>query len=107
MSICTKCEKRNLCQGLCPEVELYANQDHVEWSEAPVKYADPETDELRVFDVTIGTDKPYLSKTEKAVLSRLGSGMTRKEISEDLSMSRDYVKKVCHRLKDKAGQLFP
>lgn len=107
MSICTECKKRNSCTELCEKAEEHANQDYVDWGATPTTYQDPSSEELRVFDPVKGIDKPYLSKREKAVLSRLGSGMTRHEIAEDLSLSRVNLRAICSRLRKKALQLIP
>lgn len=33
MALCDDCPKRSICNTLCPEAEVYANQDYVEQSE--------------------------------------------------------------------------
>lgn len=99
-------EKREICQTLCPEAELYAAQDEVKWTEAPISvYSDG--DELRVFDDGKGVNKPLLTSIEKAVLRRLGEGETRAEIAKGLNITRHYVRNICLRLKGKASQLSP
>ena len=34
--ICTTCSKRDLCNSLCPEAELFASQDYVSQKELPI-----------------------------------------------------------------------
>jgi len=93
-------------EWLGEEIEKYINQDQVKWTESPISiYVDGE--HLRVYDTKIKRDKPFLSNKEKAILCRLGAGMTREEIAEDLNISIHYVRTICWRVKNKASQLFP
>ena len=104
--LCQDCPKRNICTELCEKVEVYVSQDEIDWGETPTIYVDPDNQVLRVFNPkSREPDKAYLTDIEKSVLRRLGSGMTRQEISKDLNITRHYIRNICLRLKHKASQL--
>lgn len=36
MSLCKDCPNRSICMSLCPEAEVYANQDYIPRTELPI-----------------------------------------------------------------------
>ena len=101
MGLCSDCDKREMCVGLCPEAEVYVSQDNVEWKETPRIYTDPDRNELRVFYEDTGRDYPALSKTEKAILSHLAQRKSMRQIALELELSYDNVRKVLSNIKKK------
>jgi DNA-binding NarL/FixJ family response regulator len=83
-SICTTCPNRPLCDVLCPEAELYADQDQ------------PKVGRPRVYE------KPHLTPTEAKILSLLMQGKKASEIMQLLGISADSYYVHSHNLRKKA-----
>ena len=103
--LCDDCSKKHICTTLCPEAELYTSQDNEEWhDEGEDTYICEER--LMIFNPKTGAEKPLISTMERAVLCRLGSGMSKKEISKELRISINYTGNLCRRLRAKSTRLF-
>jgi len=103
--LCNDCDKRGICSTLCcPEAELSASQDDVDWHDEGVTMF-YRGEELRIFNSGTGVERAYFSHMEKAVLLRLGEGETRKEISRSLNITGVYLRTIIKRLRDKALHL--
>ncbi len=100
VDICTACPHSSHCSSLCPEAELYVKQDEVQQRE-----------------MTIGTPtygkwpgdrvKPLFTKMERKIVSRLLEGKSRKQIAEELEITRHSLKLHLQRLKKKRLKNIP
>jgi DNA-binding CsgD family transcriptional regulator len=95
--LCQDCPTRNSCLKLCREAEDYVGQDYV-----PLR-------ELRIglpmyggnmSDYEAGTGW-YLSDREKRLVRLMGIGLSRKEITEMLGMSRESLRQAIFRIRHK------
>jgi DNA-binding NarL/FixJ family response regulator len=80
-TLCNYCTKRELCTGLCPEAEAYANQDAGEYHKP---------------------GEVHFTPTEKRILSLLASGRTRKQIGYYLKLSAHALEEHISNLRKKA-----
>lgn len=93
--LCLTCPKRSVCSCLCPEAEVYANQDEVAPRELTIglprhgKWPEP-------------VEKPLLSKREREVLWRLASGEDREKIAKELGITRKNLREIIRRAKKSA-----
>lgn len=104
--LCTECADRETCTELCKEVEEYISQDEVEWRESPITIY-TQGEELRVFDVDTGEDKPLLTLKEKDVLDALAMCMTRTEVAEKLKISMSTLRTHIENIRLKVSTLSP
>ena len=98
--LCKTCPKHDLCSCLCPEAEVYADQDEVSQRELTVglprygKWPEPR-------------EKPILSKRAKEVLLRLAAGKTRNQISQELGITRENVRNIIRRARKSVTRKNP
>ena len=85
MSLCNDCPNRDLCSCLCPEAELYVNQDHIPQREKPIGMIKPMSFKLPWPDMV---DPFHLTKTEKQILTLIASGLDNKNIQQVLNITR-------------------
>lgn len=93
--LCDDCNKRNLCNSLCPEAELYVNQDHIPQREMPIglpKYSKPSIEQV---------SNILLTKREKEIVTLLGSGLSRADVCQLLKISRESLRKHIQRINKK------
>ncbi len=86
---CQECPKKSFCSELCPEARLYAAQDETRRQEVligQIKYSNPENLPISPPDFA------KLTKTEKKILTLLGMGLNRKEVSKLLAISRENLR---------------
>jgi DNA-binding NarL/FixJ family response regulator len=97
--MCTDCKKRSYCKELCPEAEIYADQDHVKLREKTIgipMYADNEWPEPG--------EKHMFTPMEKKILQLLSIGKSRKHISQVLDITRNTLEKHISNIKKKAEE---
>jgi DNA-directed RNA polymerase specialized sigma subunit len=89
--LCEDCDKRSVCQTLCPEAEMYVNQDQVKQK---AKRLDPklQANPKPLPSITKSTEELIL---ELFFLDRL----TQAQVSEKLYISQPYVSKVIKKYK--------
>ena len=92
--LCNECSKRAFCSCLCPEAELYANQDQVSQREKPIGL--PKTGRFPTPKIRV-----KLTKREKQIVQYLAEGMTTREIAEVANITIENTWKICQRLKNK------
>jgi len=95
---CQECPKKPFCSELCPEAHLYAAQDETHRQElliGPIKYSNPENLPISPPDLA------KLTKTEKKILTLLGMGLNRREVSKLLAISRENLRVRLFELKRK------
>lgn len=97
--MCIDCPHKQYCSTLCPEAELYVKQDEVSQQEltigTPTYGRWPE-----------GREKSLFSKRERQILSRLLEGKTRAQISQELDITRESLKKILQRLTKKRDKIY-
>lgn len=92
--LCMACPHRQFCSDLCPEAELYANQDEVQQTEINVglprygKWPEP-------------VEKSTFTPLEQKVLRALADGKTRNEIAQLLGITRQTVRSVIRNIRKK------
>lgn len=93
---CQECPKKTFCSQLCPEAEAYANQDrrtrreYFSFPEAKYSHGSEDLERL-----------PSLSKTEWKIVTLPKKGLTRKQISEILEVSRPNLRRFLLKIKRK------
>ena len=85
--LCEACDKRGVCKCLCPEMELYINQDVTEVIDTPSVYYDQDKNELRIFEAGNGKDKSFLTEQETTILRMISKGKKRRKIALSLGIS--------------------
>jgi DNA-binding CsgD family transcriptional regulator len=104
--LCETCPKSPFCSTLCPEAELYANQDRTArrefFSFGEVKYSSKYSRETLTIE-----RPPSLTRTEWKILTLLKKDCTRAEISEILDISRSNLRRFLLQLKRKTNALGP
>lgn len=89
--LCNECDKREICQTLCPEAEAYANQDYILSSEFTITEikTDPH-EKFNEWNIKKWPDfKPEeaFTRRQQEVLHALFQGKTRKEVAKSLNIS--------------------
>ena|GEM_PF-3365320 len=99
---CQTCPQKPFCSHLCPEAEAYVRQDHQtarEFFSFPEAKYSPRSEELERL--------PSLSKTEWKIVTLLKKGLTRKQISEILEVSRPNLRRFLLKIKRKGHAFGP
>jgi len=95
-NLCEKCEKRDICEKLCPEAEKYAGQDYVPQRELLYRTGDVidvfEENELPIPPMDWGDT--FLKKKEQIILMYLFDGKTQQEIAADVGVDKAWVSRV-------------
>ena len=93
--LCRTCTKRSICSSLCPEAEVYANQDAVEQRDLTIglpiygpKWPEP-------------AEKSAFTYLELKIMHALASGKSRAEISKLLNIKRETVRSVIRNIRKK------
>jgi len=98
--LCTECPNRSLCNTLCPEAELYVKQDEIAQRELTIGIPRhgkwPETSEKSLF-----------TKTEKRIIDALVEGKTRKQIAQELGITRKNLRDLIYLLRKKHREETP
>ena len=82
---CSNCPERWFCKELCDSAKLYAGQDYVYRTELPA--------ELLPARPLPHVDNPtHLTPTERKILTLLGSGLSRNEVSQELDINRNTLR---------------
>lgn len=91
---CNDCHNRAVCNTLCPEAELYVNQDFVPQTERPSGILNdrnikdwPENEEL------------VFTPQQREIVRLLARGKTKLEVREILGISRQHINEQLARLK--------
>ena len=95
--LCQDCPDRNSCLKLCSEAEAYVGQDDIYQRELTIpniKYNN--------FSHFEPIPNVHLSKREKQILTLLGMGLDRRDISKLLKISRDNLRDIIRRIKKKS-----
>jgi len=87
--LCNDCDKRDLCQVLCPEAELYVDQDFVQQSELTLTHENVRRWPERALNL--------LTKKQGYVVELLGRGYSRAEVANILGISRKALKQRLYR----------
>ena len=93
--LCQDCSKRQYCSSLCPEAELYASQE-----EKPQREKTIGLPRYGRFPTTISN--VYLTKIEKRIITLLGQGLTRKQISQALKISMGSIRFHLYNIRKKS-----
>lgn len=94
---CQDCQDRNSCLKLCPEVEVHVNQDNVYQRELTLPNIS-----YNNLSYCEQISNVRLSKREKQILTLLGMGLDRRDISKLLKISRDNLRDIIRRIKKKS-----
>lgn len=88
---CSVCEKRNTCQELCEEAEVYVGQDYVPQKEITISndFLDSK-EQLNMPECNIPTSHKLVQK----ILELHRDGMSQKQITYHLPCSKQYVSRV-------------
>jgi len=92
--LCQECPLRALCTDLCPEAELYVKQNNIGRRDIPVGRIYPRRWPSLV-------ERTYLTKKEREILTLLGRGLTRVEVCQILSMTRNTLRTHIYNLRKK------
>lgn len=82
--LCQECPNKPLCKRLCPEAEMYVNQDNPNYHKEGDFHFTP---------------------IEKKILRLLGRGKTREQIREALELSANTLEVHIHNLRKKAEDI--
>jgi len=102
--LCNECPHRNLCTSLCPEAEMYANQDWTDLREItigmPISISKGHNniDDKLIHKYLLKLDK--LSRKEQ-VITLLDMHLSRAEICQILGITRDNLKHIIKRISRK------
>ena len=97
-NFCRSCPKNKTCTELCLNAERYASQDYVPQQELTLP--DPySTKKIPFISAT------YLTIREKEIVTLMGKGLSRRDISQTLDITRNALRINIHRLKTK-GQIL-
>ena len=91
---CNDCKDRDTCLELCPEIEKIASQDYLGSNELPIGLPRHGTWPDMV-------EQTYLTTREREIVTLLGKGLLREDISELLDMSRVTLRKHMSRIRKK------
>jgi DNA-binding NarL/FixJ family response regulator len=95
--LCNDCDKRFICQELCPEARAYANQDQVKRTELPIRI----NENRQIKAIPEKSVVPLLSPQQKQIVRLLARGHTKLEIRDELGISRQALNKQLERLRNK------
>jgi DNA-binding CsgD family transcriptional regulator len=108
--LCQGCDKREFCSCLCPEAELYVNEEYVPQREGNYGLKPPEDLRSKKRFELLGKDinkEPKktikFSPTEKKVVSLLAEGKKYKEISEELNITYHSVETFVYKIRKKTA----
>jgi DNA-binding NarL/FixJ family response regulator len=99
--LCQKCLRYNSCIKLCSEVEDYVNQDNIYQRELTLPNIS-----YNNFSNFESITPTHLSKREKQIVTLLGIGLGRKDISKLLNISRDNLRHIIGRIKNKCHEFL-
>ena len=94
--LCQECSKKETCQELCPEAEIYVDQDRIPQAELTVGF-----DITNYIEPLSFVSSIHLTKKEKEILTLLGKGLGRGDVCQLLEMSRDTFRVHIANLKKK------
>jgi DNA-binding NarL/FixJ family response regulator len=95
--LCSDCDKRFICQDLCPEALAYANQDQVKRTELPIRI----NENRQIKAIPEKSGPLVFSHQQKQIVRFLANGYTKLEIREKLGISRQALNKQLERLRNK------
>jgi hypothetical protein len=101
--LCHECNKRDLCTDLCPEAEVYADQDWGGLKEITI--GSPSSFPRGHGDIDGKLVHKYLGKLYKLsrkrqVITLLDKGLTRAEITQLLGITRNNLRQIIKDIKD-------
>ena len=108
MSICKDCPNRPMCVTLCQEAKTYANQDWISLRELTVGL----TPEVRaIYKADIVKDEydnlvglfSHLPR-ERQVVTLLENGLTRREICKVLNITKENLRNIIRRIRQKRNK---
>jgi len=92
--LCQDCPTYNSCLKLCPEAEVYVDQDYVGLRELPIG--------LPMYgEMPEPISNIPLTKMEKKILTLIGQGLNRSEVCKLLKISRHNLRERLFRLPKK------
>ena len=94
--LCNDCPNKSLCSCLCPEAEMYVNQDNKEQRELLI--SNPKSGNWPDF-----IEKSKYTETERNILHALLDGKTRVEICQTLNITRESLRKHISNIRRKRG----
>jgi DNA-binding CsgD family transcriptional regulator len=104
--LCQSCDKKALCEVLCPEAELYVDEDSVEQNEMVygLRPSEPLTRKLRKDLDDLGWLRPKikLSKMEAKIVTLMVLGKKYKEIRKELNITKHNFDNIIFRLRKKS-----
>ena len=101
--ICTNCPYRDKCKRPCTRVIGYIEQDYIGIKES----MNPEGDVSEVYANTVEQEWPelveniHLTPREKEIVTLLGKGLNRADVSQVLDISRESLRKHLSRMRKK------
>ena len=108
MSLCNDCHNRSLCKTLCPEAELYVNQDTKYTRDTILDAIDIDNINKKAkFDINAVERQRILENFSKwpkklKIATLLDYGMDRKQIAEVVGITRENLRKTISRIKKEA-----
>ena len=97
MKDCSECPDRPTCTELCPDMEIYANQDYVPRRERLVD----EIESFQDIEFDMGEIVKLFTKKEIKVLSILVNGKKASDVSQELGISIKSARSYISRLRKK------
>ena len=91
---CSNCPSRWFCKELCDSAKLYVGQDYVYRTELPIELLPP----MQLPHVGCPT---HLTPKERKILTLLGSGLSRKEICQELDIKGNTLRWHIFNIKEK------
>jgi len=110
--ICSTCDKRQDCIALCPDAELYANQDYVSEQnnhcEANTGFDLGQLSNASTFTQWLSKNRSRtipLSKREIQIFTLLAIGFDRPRICEHIDMTKETLRKHLQNIRKKYSQI--
>ncbi len=101
--LCLTCNNRQYCSTLCPEAELFVNQDHKSQHELPVENIQHGDAFGRLLDPKLNNNgfMSSLSPLQRKVANLLLKGLNRQEIIDILGLSVTSFYNVIYKIRKK------
>ncbi len=99
VGLCTDCPNRKYCNSLCPEADIYANQDWGYLQELTIGI--PSFTKKDIVDIEkekVISSFNQLSR-KKQVMALLGEGLSREEVAQVLGITRRNLREIVRRSK--------
>ena len=111
MTICEKCEKRNICKEICPKLQKEISSHGISFRQkektyvVDMSYLADVKNPFNEFDLTEAIDK-VLSPREKLIIQLIIHGYTQDEIGQKLRIVKSRVNFLLGRAKAKIKEFY-